>query len=132
MSESHFPPGTATPTEGSLGIRAAQWTAAVSLIALILCGLVWELWGAPLRPGGSWLVLKIFPLFLPLSGILHARRYTFQWSSMFALLYVAEGLVRSTSDGSEISRLFAAIELLLATSFFVACVAYARLTRSRN
>lgn len=119
----------ATPAGNFTLIRATQRLAAGSLLALIVCGLVWELWGAPLRPGGSWLVLKVFPLFLPLSGILHARRYTFQWSSMFALFYVAEGLVRVSSD-SGASRVFAAVELGLATAFFVGCVAYARLTRN--
>lgn len=133
MPESNPTPDSAhaSPSEPCRPARLAARLAAACLIALIVCGLVWELWGAPLRPGGSWLVLKIFPLFLPLSGILHGRRYTFQWSSMFALLYVAEGLVRATSDSGP-SRLFAVIELVLATSFFVACVAYARLTRSRH
>src|SRR5690606_28653235 len=37
-------------------------TASVCLIGLIALGLAWELWLAPLRPGGSWLVLKVIPL----------------------------------------------------------------------
>ena len=41
-----------------------------SLIALILLGLAWELVLAPLRPGGSWMVLKVLPLLLPLRGVL--------------------------------------------------------------
>lgn len=127
-----IPPRDGAPfTDAAPPARRMQRLAAGSLIALIVCGLVWELWGAPLRPGGSWLVLKVFPLFLPLSGILHGRRYTFQWSSMFALLYVAEGLVRASSDTGA-SRLFAALELLIATAFFIGCVGYARVTRRRH
>ncbi len=46
-------------------------TAAVaSLAGLIAVSLAWELWLAPLRPGGSWLALKALPLCLPLAGIL--------------------------------------------------------------
>jgi hypothetical protein len=53
---------------------------------------------APLRPGGSMLALKALPLLLPLRGILHGRRYTYQWTSLLVLLYLAEGLVRSHHD----------------------------------
>ena len=53
--------------------------ASVSLIALIFLCLTWELWLAPLRPGGSWLVLKLLPLLAALMGVLRGRRYTLQW-----------------------------------------------------
>ena len=77
------------------------------------------------------MVLKTFPLFLPLRGILHQRRYTYQWSSMFILLYVIEGSVRATTDAMP-SRAFAMAELALAASFFVACVFAARGTRRQT
>jgi uncharacterized membrane protein len=102
--------------------------ALASLLALIALGLAWELWLAPLRPGGSWLVLKVLPLLAPLPGLLHARRYTHQWCSMLALAYVAEGLVRATSDPGPSARL-AMIEFALALSLSTACVLYARATR---
>ncbi len=108
--------------------RQFNCLASTSLLALILLGLAWELWLAPVRPGGSWLVLKVLPLLAPLLGTLHGRRYTHQWSSLLSLLYVAEGLVRSTSD-SGMSALLAAAQVGLATSWFVACVGYARATR---
>jgi uncharacterized membrane protein len=104
--------------------------AAFCLGSLIALCVYWELFGAPLRPGGSWLVLKVFPLFLPLRGILHQRRYTFQWASLLALAYIAEGLVRATTDPYP-SRLFAVGELVLATGFFSACVGVARLSRKK-
>lgn len=103
--------------------------ASASLIALIALCLAWELWLAPLRPGGSWLVLKSLPLLLPLFGILHGKRYTFQWASLLILAYLLEGVTRLVSDGGP-SRWLAAGETLLATTFFVATLAYARLTRS--
>ncbi|HEV7930043.1 MAG TPA: DUF2069 domain-containing protein, partial [Nitrosospira sp.] len=55
--------------------------AAVSLVALIVLCVTWELVLAPLRPGGSWMVLKVLPLLLPLRGILKRNIYTMQWSS---------------------------------------------------
>jgi uncharacterized membrane protein len=105
----------------------ANW-AAVALTALIALCLLWELWLAPLRPGGSWLVLKVIPLLAPLPGTLRGHRRTFQWSSMLILAYVAEGIVRAmTEHGS--ARLLAALEIVLALFFFCAAVAFARATQ---
>jgi len=101
--------------------------ASVSLIALIALCLAWELWLAPLRPGGSWLVLKALPLLAPLFGILRGQRYTHQWSTLFIQLYLLEGLVRVTSD-SGMMQFLAAVEVTLALVFFVATLTYARLT----
>ena len=96
-----------------------------SLIALILVCLAWEGWLAPLRPNGSLLILKAVPLLLPLHGIIHGRRYTYQWASMFMLLYFTEGVVRAWADGGAASRL-AAVEILLSVIFFISAILYAR------
>ena len=101
------------------------------LVALILLCLAWELWLAPLRPGGSLLALKALPLALPLSGIFAGRRYTFQWSSLLILAYVAEGVTRAWSD-SGVSQKISLIEIGLSTVFFVAAVSYARATQARR
>lgn len=107
--------------------RRANRFAIVSLLALIVLSVSWELWLAPLRPGGSWLVLKTLPLLLPLFGILRGRRYTHQWSSLLIQLYLLEGLTRATSDSGRM-QLLAAIEVVLALIFFGAVLAYSRLT----
>lgn len=98
-----------------------------SLVGLLFLCLAWELWLAPLRPGGSMLALKALPLLLPLFGILRGRRYTHQWTSMLALAYVAEGLVRAVSDQGT-SQLMAMAETALATLLFAGCLGYARST----
>ncbi|XZG70183.1 DUF2069 domain-containing protein [Chitinibacteraceae bacterium HSL-7] len=109
-------------------IHRAHWAAIVSLIALILLSTAWELWLAPLREGGSWLVLKALPLLLPLPGILKGKRYTYQWSSMFILLWFTEGVVRAYSD-TGLSQWLAGLEIVLATVFFVSVNLFARWTR---
>ena len=78
--------------------RTAYLITSTSLIALILLCLAWELRLAPIHPGGSWLALKAVPLLIPLRGILAGRRYTFQWSTMFILIYLCEGVVRAMTD----------------------------------
>ncbi|MGV2289207.1 DUF2069 domain-containing protein [Trinickia sp. YCB016] len=97
--------------------------AALSLIALIALAIVWEGWLAPLRPGGSALVLKAVPLLLPLIGVLKRRVYTFQWASMLILLYFAEGIVRGMTDGGLSARL-GWIEAALAVTFFICALGY--------
>ena len=49
-----------------MSAAALRLTASASLAALILLCLAWELWLAPLRPGGSYLALKALPLVFPL------------------------------------------------------------------
>jgi uncharacterized membrane protein len=108
-------------------IRSANFIASVSLIALIALCLAWELWLAPLRPGGSWLALKALPLLLPLFGILRGRRYAYQWASLLIQLYLLEGLTRTAAD-TGLMQWLAVVEVALAISFFVAALTYARLT----
>lgn len=99
---------------------------AISLIGLIALGLVWELFLAPIRPGGSWLVLKVIPLLLPLRGVLKGNVYTFQWACMLILLYFMEGVVRAWSDPSSLSAQLAIIEIILSFVFYLSALAYLR------
>lgn len=108
--------------------QTLQLGASVSLIGLILLTLAWETVLAPLKPGGSLLMLKALPLLLPLFGILRGKRYTFQWSSMFILLYFTEGTVRAWSDQG-LSAGLAMAEIALSIIFFSCAIFYARLTR---
>lgn len=101
--------------------------ASASLLALILLCLAWETLLAPLKPDGSLLMLKAVPLLVPLFGILRGRRYTYQWASMFILLYFTEGVVRAWAD-SGISVTLALIEILLCLIFFCCAIFYAKLS----
>ena len=106
-------------------LRAA---ALASLAALIVLCLAWELWLAPLRPGGSFLALKALPLALALPGVLRGRRYTYQWSSLLILAYLAEGVTRAWSDGG-LSQQLAFGELVLSAAYFGTAIACVRLSR---
>jgi uncharacterized membrane protein len=103
--------------------------AGATLVTLIVLCVAWELWLAPLRPGGSWLALKALPLALPLAGIFSGRRYTYQWSSLLILAYLAEGATRAWSERGA-SQWLAGAEVVLSAIFFAAAVSYARLTRA--
>lgn len=109
-------------------IPILQFGASLSLILLIVLCLAWEGFLAPLKPNGSNLILKAAPLLLPLFGVLKGRRYTYQWSSMFILIYFTEGAVRAWSDQG-LSALLAFIEVLLSLTYFGCAIFYAKLTR---
>jgi len=105
-----------------------QFIASASLIALIFLCLGWELWWAPLRPGGSWLVLKAVLLLAPLFGILRGKRYTYKWMSLFIQFYLLEGLVRATSEQG-VAQWLAIGETVLAAILFVSVILFIRATR---
>lgn len=112
---------SATPANGF------RYLASAALIGLIALCIAWEGLLAPLRPGGSWLILKALPLLIPLFGILRGKRYTYQWASMFVLVYFTEGAVRAWSD-KDLSQTLAWIEVALTIVFFIAAILYARQT----
>lgn len=106
-----------------------QFMASASLIALIFLCLGWELWWAPLRPGGSWMALKAVFLLAPLFGILRGKRYTYKWVSLFIQFYLLEGLVRATSERGP-AQWLAVGEVALAGLLFVSTILYIRATRA--
>ena len=106
-----------------------QYIASTSLIALIFLCLGWELWWAPLRPGGSWLVLKAVFLLAPLFGILRGKRYTYKWVSLFVQFYLLEGLLRATSEQGP-AQWLAIGETVLAGILFVSVILFIRATRA--
>lgn len=112
-----------------MSARAARRGASVLLVALIALALGWELWWAPLRPGGSWLVLKALPLLAPVFGIFRGNRYTYQWASLLVWPYFGEGVVRAITDPWPSSTL-AGVEVALSLALFACLVAYLRASRS--
>jgi uncharacterized membrane protein len=109
-------------------IKYLQLGASISLIALIFLCLAWESILAPLKPGGSLLILKALPLLLPLFGILKGKRYTYQWAGMLILFYFIEGSVRSWADVG-LSQRLAMLEVALTLLFFMCTIYYAKLSR---
>jgi uncharacterized membrane protein len=100
--------------------------AVASLVGLIVLGLAWELWLAPLREGGSWWAIKIIPLCFPLAGLLRNRMYTYRWVSLLVWLYFTEGVVRAYGDQGW-SAALATGQVLLCLVLFVACSLHVRL-----
>ena len=117
---------TTVPHPPAPHIAQSRTAAVASLLGLIVLGLAWELWLAPLRPGGSWWVIKILPLLPALPGLLRNRMYTYRWLSLLVWLYFTEGVVRATSE-SGLSAGLALLQALLCVALFVACTLHIRL-----
>ena len=116
-----------TNTENNpAGVDLTRKMAVGSLLGLIVLGLAWELWLAPLRPGGSWWAIKVLPLCIPLAGLLKNRMYTYRWVSMLVWLYFIEGVVRAWGDTWP-SNALAGLQTLLCTALFVACALHVRI-----
>ena len=129
MTEPSVPPAAplaAAPRPPAAHIAQSRAAAVASLLGLIVLGLAWELWLAPLRPGGSWWVIKILPLLPALPGLLKNRMYTYRWLSLMVWLYFTEGIVRATSE-SGLSAWLASAEVLLCVLLFTACALHVRL-----
>ena len=120
---------TAMPPENK-SVSTTRRLAVGSLLGLIVLSLAWELWLAPLRPGGSWLALKALPLCIPLAGLLKNRMYTYRWVSLMVWLYFTEGAVRAWADAPP-GNWLALLQVLLCLVLFTACALHVRL-RLRN
>ena len=114
------------PAAATRAVALTRTVAVSSLLGLIVLCLAWELWLAPLRPGGSWLALKALPLCIPLAGLLKHRMYTYRWLSLMIWLYFTEGVVRAWSDKPP-SNWLALLEVALCVLLFAACALHVRL-----
>jgi uncharacterized membrane protein len=121
-------PSATASRSASLSASLSATLSATLLCGLIFLGLAWELWLAPLRPGGSWLVLKVLPLLLPLRGMLHGSRYASKWLTLLVMIYFTEGVVRSVTE-RELSQWLAMAETAMACALFVTAIVHVRSTR---
>lgn len=112
-------------------VRLSRTLAVGSLLGLIVLGLAWELWLAPIRPGGSWLALKVVPLCIPLAGLLKNRMYTYRWVSLLVWLYFTEGVVRAWGDRPP-GNWLALAQVALCLCLFAACAVHVRMRLRRG
>ncbi len=112
-------------------VALTRWLAVGSTLGLIALGLAWELWLAPLRPGGTLWAVKVLPLCVPLAGMLKNRMYTYRWVSLVIWLYFTEGVVRAYSDSGLSARL-ALLEVALCLLLFAACALHVRLRLAKG
>lgn len=100
--------------------------ATVALVAaLVLLEVLWETVLAPIRPGGSWLVVKALPLAFLWPGLARGDRRAGQWTSLALPFYFAEALVRAVTETGR-HALVAGVAALFAALAFAALLASLR------
>jgi uncharacterized membrane protein len=109
----------------------ARRAALGSLLALLLLMPVWHGWLAPPREAATLPVLAIamFPLLLPLRGMLRGRASTHVWAGLVALLYLTHGVVELYSSEQ---RALALLEVLLALGLFAGASFYVRFSAQEH
>lgn len=112
---------------------AARALRVAHLAVLVLVGVeaLWEWRLAPLRPNGSWLVLKAVPLAAVLPFLLRGGTGARFATALLLLAYFAEGIVRALTEqgrGAIVAAVAAALALLAFAALFIA----ARAARARE
>jgi uncharacterized membrane protein len=106
-----------------------QLIATAAFVDLFILCIAWEWFISPLRPGGSWLILKAIPLLFAIPGLWKGNVYTMQWASMLILLYITEGLVRILETGANFWM--AVLETTLGTVAFLCLLIYLKPIKAR-
>lgn len=70
------------------------------------------------------LILFTLPLLFPLKGLLQGNPYTYAWSNFIVLIYFLHSLTTLWVLPND--RLWALIELVLASTMFIGCSYYAK------
>ena len=111
-----------------MSITATAWRGITlgGYFALFILLIAWYGWLSPSSGLPTFFVLLVLgtPLLLPLRGLLHGRRYTYQWSLFLALAYLTHGVVEAY--GTPGDRIYAGLEILFALTWFVAAIGYVR------
>lgn len=102
--------------------------AVLGLLALLAATLlIWQ--RASLAAGSLLALLWLAPLLFPLPGLIRGRRYTYAWSTLLVIGYVALALTEIVADPSR--RLLPVAILIFAFALFLALVMFLRATRAR-
>jgi uncharacterized membrane protein len=106
--------------------RGQVVVALTSLAALIVLSIAFALMPvAGMSPGYVLAFLKVVTLGFIFMRLKDGNVYTMQWSSMFILLFMAEGVVRAMTDPQPSSAM-GALEVALTVVYFVAVLTYLR------
>jgi uncharacterized membrane protein len=111
-------------TLATLMQQRAALCARMSWLGLTILCFAWEAWLAPLRPGGSWMILKALPLLLLAHRVWLAEVRALQWALLLVPFYFAEGAVRLFEPAP--ARWCALLELVCGGIFYVSTVVYLR------
>lgn len=91
--------------------------------AIVVSLLAWMLVGYP----RLLCLIAIVPLLTPLPGLLHGRRHTYAWATLFAIPYLAFAFTELLVNPA--ARWVASLSLLLVFAWFCTMILYLRASR---
>jgi len=102
------------------------------LLAIWLWGAIAASLLAWISVGYSWAfcVLAVLPLLAPLHGLVHGRRHTYAWATLFAVPYLAFAVTELLVNGR--ARWVAALSLLLVFAWFCTMILFLRASRAHH
>ena len=101
-------------------LTVGLWIAvALSLLAWITAGYAW-----------IFCALAVLPLLAPLAGLVQGRRYTYAWSTLFTVPYIAFAVTELLVNPG--ARWVASISLLLVFAWFCAMVLFLRVSPAQR
>lgn len=103
-----------------------QKIALIGYFSLLFFMPLWLLVLSPSESLGTITTLLFFtlPLLFPLKGLLNGNPFTYAWSNFIVLIYFLHSLTTLWVLPSD--RLWAALELIFATTMFLGCTYYAK------
>lgn len=105
-------------THSLRSMTLALWLAlCASLLAWITAGYSWPL-----------CLAAVVPLLAPLNGLVHGRRYTYAWATLFAVPYLVFALTELLAKPA--ARVVASLTLLLVFAWFCVMILYLRVSRA--
>ena len=113
-------------------MRSCFWTLGTffGLVLMISFGIIWETILYPLREG-SLLWLKVLPLVPSLIGTYRRELRTIQWLTLLLWLYIAEAIVRVSSDPNE-NLIWSSLWLILSLFTLLASLKAVKKIRSEK
>ncbi len=103
--------------DSAAAVVAWHRLAVAAVAALLLLECLWELWLAPVKPGGSWLALKGLPLAFAWPALARGTTRARQGMTLLLLPYAAEGIVRGVTESGRHALVAWAAALVAAVAF---------------
>ena len=121
------------PAPATSADTAARWQrlAVAAVTALILLDILWEAWLAPLKPGGSWLVVKALPLLVVWPGLVRGAARARQWLALLLPLYLAEAIPRALTESGRHAAIAWVATVLIVVSFGAVLATFRRVPKVR-
>jgi uncharacterized membrane protein len=109
-------------------VLARRWRGlALGSIAILVALVIgWQLYPTPSVDGAAKGMFLCIPLLLPLLGLWRGNRRTYRWATLCVLPYFIVGLTEVIANPA--TRIWTAAMLVFALTWFVALVAYLRVT----